>query len=205
MSKEKAAERNRKQDIVNAALELFMEKGYEETSVRMILNKANAVVGSFYHYFTSKEELFQAAIKLYMKKYENRIAIIASDSSKSFKELFYLIMDEVEKGIDDYYWGKLNGERLHWTIQYAIHGVSIQTLLPSIQHLIGNALEIGIARNIINLDLNTLSIIILQGIEGILHASPLNELSKEQIKEKKDIAWNFVAFTLDIKIERALK
>ncbi len=205
MNKNKASESNRKQDIVNAALELFMEKGYEETSVRMILNKANAVVGSFYHYFTSKEELFEAAIKLYMQKYENRIAIIANDNSKSFKEIFYLIMDEVEKGIDDYYLGNLNGERLHWTIQYAIHGATIQTLLPSIQHMIGNALEVGIAKNVLNMDLKTLSTIILQGIEGILHVSPLNELSKEQIKEKKDMAWNFVAFTLDIKIEHAPK
>lgn len=201
MSKNKVSESNRKQDIVNAALELFIENGYEETSVRMILNKANAVVGSFYHYFNSKEELFEAVIKLYMQKYENRIAIIANDSSKSFKELFYLIMDEVEKGIDDYYFGNLNGGRLHWTIQYAIHGVTIQALLPSIQYMIGNALEVGIAKNVLNLDLETLSIIILKGIEGILHVSPLNELSVEQIKEKKDIAWNFIVFTLDINIE----
>ncbi|MFA9464974.1 MAG: TetR/AcrR family transcriptional regulator [Velocimicrobium sp.] len=40
-----------------AARELFVKKGYEQTSIRDILEIVDIAKGTFYYYFTSKEEL----------------------------------------------------------------------------------------------------------------------------------------------------
>ncbi len=46
-----------KKEIMDAARELFISQGYEETSVSDIMNAAGGAKGMFYHFFQSKEEL----------------------------------------------------------------------------------------------------------------------------------------------------
>ena len=52
-------ERTRAQ-ILEAALELFRERGYDETTMRAIAERAGVAVGNAYYYFRSKEHLIQA-------------------------------------------------------------------------------------------------------------------------------------------------
>ena len=49
-----------KQRIVEAALELFREHGYEATTMRMVAERAEVSLGNAYYYFKSKELLLQA-------------------------------------------------------------------------------------------------------------------------------------------------
>lgn len=49
----------RKKEIMNAAKELFIEKGYEKTSVSDIVKKVDVAKGLFYYYFPKKETLLQ--------------------------------------------------------------------------------------------------------------------------------------------------
>jgi len=46
--------------IIDAALRLFRERGYEETTMRAIATEAGVSVGNAYYYFASKEHLIQA-------------------------------------------------------------------------------------------------------------------------------------------------
>jgi AcrR family transcriptional regulator len=46
--------------ILETALELFHERGYEETTMRAIAERAGVALGSAYYYFRSKEQLIQA-------------------------------------------------------------------------------------------------------------------------------------------------
>ncbi|WP_026313477.1 TetR/AcrR family transcriptional regulator [Actinomadura flavalba] len=46
--------------IVQTALRLFRERGYEATTMRAIAKEAGVSVGNAYYYFASKEELIQA-------------------------------------------------------------------------------------------------------------------------------------------------
>ena len=46
--------------IVDAALALFLERGYQETTMRAIADRAGVAVGNAYYYFASKEHLIQA-------------------------------------------------------------------------------------------------------------------------------------------------
>lgn len=49
-----------RREILNAAQELFISKGYEETSVSDIMEMAGGAKGMFYRFFQSKEEAMHA-------------------------------------------------------------------------------------------------------------------------------------------------
>ncbi|MCF6138534.1 FAD-dependent oxidoreductase [Pseudalkalibacillus berkeleyi] len=50
---------NTQETIVKAALELFYEKGYANTSIKEITDKAKIAKGTFFNYFPTKEDLMQ--------------------------------------------------------------------------------------------------------------------------------------------------
>lgn len=54
---------DRRQAIVNVALEIFREVGFERASMAMIARKLGGSKGTLYGYFQSKEELFETAMK----------------------------------------------------------------------------------------------------------------------------------------------
>lgn len=46
--------------ILETAVQMFMERGYEDTTMRAIAERAGVALGSAYYYFRSKEQLIQA-------------------------------------------------------------------------------------------------------------------------------------------------
>ncbi len=52
----------RRREILVTARELFITKGYEQTSVNDILKIVDIAKGTFYYYFASKEEVLEAII-----------------------------------------------------------------------------------------------------------------------------------------------
>lgn len=50
----------RKNEILDAAQELFYSRGYEQTAVNSIIEKVGISKGTFYHYFQSKEQLLDS-------------------------------------------------------------------------------------------------------------------------------------------------
>ncbi len=55
--------RDRREDILQASLHLFAEKGFHGTSMRDIARSAGITEGLIYHYFSSKRDLFRAIIE----------------------------------------------------------------------------------------------------------------------------------------------
>lgn len=56
---EKLQPQKRKRQIRNAGFEIFQEKGYENTTVRDIIDEIGISKGGFYHHYSSKEELLE--------------------------------------------------------------------------------------------------------------------------------------------------
>ena len=54
--------RDRREDILQASLHLFAEKGFHGTSMRDIARSADITEGLIYHYFENKRDLFRAII-----------------------------------------------------------------------------------------------------------------------------------------------
>jgi len=60
LSRKEREKRAHQQDILSAARELFLLKGYHETTLEEIARHAEFGKGTIYNYFSSKEELFHA-------------------------------------------------------------------------------------------------------------------------------------------------
>ena len=60
----------RKQDLLNIAYRMFIEKGYENTSVDDIIIEAGIAKGTYYYYFESKEATLGAVIEMMIEKAE---------------------------------------------------------------------------------------------------------------------------------------
>jgi AcrR family transcriptional regulator len=50
----------RRNELLDRAQELFFERGYDQTTVNDIIEKAGVSKGAFYHHFSSKEEMLEA-------------------------------------------------------------------------------------------------------------------------------------------------
>jgi AcrR family transcriptional regulator len=57
--------------ILETAMQLFLERGYEETTMRAIAERAGVALGSAYYYFRSKEQLIQA---FYSRTHQEHVA-----------------------------------------------------------------------------------------------------------------------------------
>ena len=74
----------RKQEIIETALKLFAEKGYEYTTMQDIAERMNVSQGLCYRYFKSKAEIFAASSDYYARKAVEQIKLpISNDISWS--------------------------------------------------------------------------------------------------------------------------
>jgi len=58
----------RKKELTQIAYELFLTKGYENTSVDEIISKAGIAKGTYYYYFESKEQTLEEVINMIIYK-----------------------------------------------------------------------------------------------------------------------------------------
>ena len=61
---------DRKQQVINKAHQLFIDKGFQATSIQDILEYSGISKGTFYNYFSSKNELLIAIFKNVFKQVE---------------------------------------------------------------------------------------------------------------------------------------
>lgn len=71
----------RRREILVAARDLFVKKGYEQTSVNDILKIVDIAKGTFYYYFASKEEVLEAIILDIVEEGARRAKKILKDKS----------------------------------------------------------------------------------------------------------------------------
>ncbi len=62
----------RKQELIDAALDLFADKGYDNTSINDIIDKVGVTKGAFYYYFKSKEQVLDEIVEKF-NEYDARI------------------------------------------------------------------------------------------------------------------------------------
>lgn len=61
-----------KESILEAAIRVFSEKGYSQTTIREIAKKAGISVGGVYIYFTNKEEIYFTLLKYLLDEFRDR-------------------------------------------------------------------------------------------------------------------------------------
>ncbi|AAK81608.1 AcrR family transcriptional regulator [Clostridium acetobutylicum] len=82
-----------KSKIINAAFELFSEKGYTGTSSNEIASRAEVAIGSFYSYFKDKKQLFIEVLKDY---YDNISKISFSNINGTISNLDDFLYESIK-------------------------------------------------------------------------------------------------------------
>lgn len=172
------------QEILQAAIELFSENGYYNTTTRMISQKANIAVGSLYTHFKSKEAILET---LFNEAYEKRLLFI-----KSIMDSEYSPMDILDKFIDFHFNELLKNKALAIVLireslnPELLHLEGIQNFLiqlPKIfKVILRKAQESGEIRN---LNISLTSEIIFNTIRATVYSAASNQFNNlESLKEE---------------------
>lgn len=160
----------KKDEIIKTATALFFEKGYEATSVRMIMEIVNGEIGMFYHYFRSKEELFDRVVEKFFDDYREKFEDLINEF-KTPDDLVDSFLPLYEESMSKF--ALLRGN-MHWTIQYAMSGKTIESMRPAIEKLLSS----WNIKNDVPIDI--LAGQLLYGISATIHSKGFEELDDEK-------------------------
>jgi AcrR family transcriptional regulator len=166
----------RRQELIEIALRQFLETGYEKTSVRSILKEADGEIGMFYHYFKSKNEIYEAALEKYNESYIVKITEIINTSDLGFEEKLNQIFSGLSGSISEY--GLMYTKEVNPEIMTILLSKTLLKMVPLFEQLILD----GLKRNTLKIPVqNThlLSQFLLFGISAIIH-----DLEADSIEEK---------------------
>lgn len=127
-------ENTRREAILSAALPLFLENGYEKTSIRMIAGKVGCEVGLVYYYFSTKEDVFESALALYFEDKKNAISEITKQTKKDASLFIDTLFAYFEKEAPIF--TETFGEGVHWTIRFAVRAKFVEVLTPFAEEVV---------------------------------------------------------------------
>lgn len=107
--KQEAKKQLSKKRITQTAMTLFLQKGYEETTMREIVHKSGRSKGAIYHHFSSKQEILNFQISLEMDNLRQCLDALISNNQLNAQQKF--------KGILTYFFENpslTELTRLHW-------------------------------------------------------------------------------------------
>lgn len=88
------AEKDRREQILTAALNCFVERGFYGTTIPEIADKASIASGTIYHYFDSKEALVNALFRHWKGHIAQRV-LAAFPQGASSREQFRTMWHEI--------------------------------------------------------------------------------------------------------------
>ena len=83
----------RRAEIMDAAMLLFMEKGYANTTTQDIVDKVNISRGLLYYHFKNKEDILYCLVERYSEKLLSDIHVIVYDDDKTAIEKIRAFID----------------------------------------------------------------------------------------------------------------
>ena len=89
----------RRYQILDAALEVIVNKGYEGSSMSDIVEKSKLSKGAIYWYYSSKKEVYLALVNHWVHRYSPTLNLIIEDdksASVQLKELFKYFISQYE-------------------------------------------------------------------------------------------------------------
>lgn len=196
MARKAVIEGGKKDELVKAALKLFLENGYENTSVRMILNEVQGEVGMFYHYFKSKEKIFDDAIRLFFQEYTRETSEILAGSENDIWQDLNSVLAHLEKTINKY--NKLDNGQLHWSMKISLNQLTVKSLVPFAAARITQLRSDGRINPVFDISDQELASFLVFGIHGILHEKPFSQLNQDDMIQKKATIFHLVSSILGI-------
>lgn len=177
----------RRQEILDTALRLFGEKGYEKTSIADIAKAIGVAQGLCYRYFPSKEALFDSAIEQYADILTEPFLSREKDSSGTLRQIIEEMPFTAEARDTKFYpvFHGTENKKFHDQLSLKV----CEKLVPLVEKLLHRSRQKG---EIQLDDLQTAAAFCVYGQLGILLADDLTQ--EEKIKKIRD----FLIFALHL-------
>lgn len=89
-----------KSQLLEAGVEIMLEKGYNNTGIMEVLQKVGVPKGSFYYYFDSKEDFGLQIINYFEQSYTEKLRDSLNDKSKSPLQRLKLYCEASKKHLE---------------------------------------------------------------------------------------------------------
>lgn len=175
---------SKKEQILDKALHLFLEKGFDKTSISDILDSLDIARGTLYYHFESKEAIMDAIIARQAQKVIQKVEKIVDDHSLPvYDKLFALF---AAMNFSDLNGGQQMIDYLNQPQNALFHEKNNQMIIEKISPLLAQVIEEGIQKtNFENpFPLYTAEMILIL-IIGFLD-NRLADLSQEELLERMD-------------------
>jgi len=139
----------RRQEILMVARELFVTKGYEQTTVNDILKIVDIAKGTFYYYFNSKEEVLAAIILDIVEEGAKRAEQILKDKSVP---LINRIMMAIMAQSPEFEGSEEIRDEMHKVDNAKLEQLYTKTMLKRMTPLLEVAVAEGVAADLFHLD-----------------------------------------------------
>jgi AcrR family transcriptional regulator len=191
----------KKQRILDAAISVFIENGFEETSMREIASAAGLTTGAIYHHFKNKDELFYHAVKEAMYFAQKLSEKDESSNLKSTENMLNEISNKIMERMS-----KVNEQRLLvLLIGYVLSkgGALSESLKQDYNEIINKVANMYFfAFGIENEDCKkSLASILVAALDGVAMQYSLGVLKQED-KKFKDTFVNFFAESIPIFMQK---
>lgn len=166
----------RKQELVDAALSLFVKKGYEAVSVRDILKVVNGHPGMFYYYFESKQEIYNEAMRQMIQTGVAERALLISDKNKPVLTRFRKLISLISNGIRDYYRTFNNPESIAYETAVLLN--MLTAMAEPISQFMLEAKDEGIIPPEAGITEETaypMALFLIHGCHGLVHLGDVND------------------------------
>jgi len=142
----RTAAKERRQELIDVAAQLFLKQGYENTTVNQIINKLNLAKGTYYYHFQSKEDILIAVSDKLISDTQKKLVSIHRQNEK---DVLWRIREILSIFHDDFY-----RNRNIWKLVYHDNNVAMHKQVTKIggkrfTPLLTDVLQEGIEEDLI--------------------------------------------------------
>ena len=138
--------KSKKEQILDMSFSLFLEKGYDNTSISDILSKLDIARGTLYYHFESKEAIMDAIIERTAKKIVEEAKAIALQKGLSVHEKIFLLF--YESSMRRLSGGELMIDYLNQPQNALFHEKSNRAFIQKISPILGDIISEGVKEGI---------------------------------------------------------
>lgn len=118
-----------KENIMIAALRLFLARGYNAVSLVDVANDIGITKGGIYHYFSSKDEILHVAVDFLINRFEEEYTELLNRPDHIHKVLNALLVEQVLER----YWQEVFGLKDECSMDYAHFAIEAMRRIPDLQ------------------------------------------------------------------------
>lgn len=138
--------KSKKEQILDMSFSLFLEKGYDNTSISDILSKLDIARGTLYYHFESKEAIMDAIIERSAKKIvEEAKAIVLQNGLSVHEKIFLLFYESNMRRLSG---GELMIDYLNQPQNALFHEKSNRAFIQKISPILGDIISEGVKEGI---------------------------------------------------------